>query len=393
MDQSNPSVSSSDRYAWLSAEVSPIAVHDREPALDKKASVKGQAFSRCIGKPDAGAFVRLRLKIIVALFSAAIGVAATANGVAAQPAETTPLQLEAKIPLGNVHGRIDHMAVDLKRQRVFVAELGNDSIGIVDLANRKLLDRIAGLKRPQGVGYEPSADLLYVANAADGSVRLFEGNEYKPAGQIELGSDADNVRVDTAANRLFIGYGSGALAIIDAATLSKIGDVPLKAHPEGFQIDPDTSRIFVNVPEAHGIAVVDRSSQMQVGKWPTPGRGANFPMAVDSARRQLLVIFRNPAELGAFSMADGKLVGTAETCGDADDLFVDAKRGRIYVSCGAGFLDVLEAKGMANLRIAHIPTGSGARTSLFVPELDRLLLAVRTSTAEPAAIWVFRPVP
>ncbi len=73
MDQSNPSVSSSDRYAWLSAEVSPIAVHDREPALDKKASVKGQAFSRCIGKPDAGAFVRLRLEIIVALFSAAIG--------------------------------------------------------------------------------------------------------------------------------------------------------------------------------------------------------------------------------------------------------------------------------------------------------------------------------
>src|SRR5258705_12870104 len=118
MDQSNPSVSSSDRYAWLSAEVSPIAVHDREPALDKKASVKkasvkGQAFSRCIGKPDAGAFVRLRLEIIVALFSAAIGVAATANGVAAQPAETTPLQLEAKIPLGNVHGRIDHMAVEL----------------------------------------------------------------------------------------------------------------------------------------------------------------------------------------------------------------------------------------------------------------------------------------
>src|SRR6202166_2515733 len=150
----------------------------------------------------------------------------------AQPAETAPLQLETKIALGDVHGRIDHMAVDLKRQRLFVAELGNDSVGVVDLANRKLLQTITGLKEPQGVGYEPSTDTLYVTNAGDGSVRLFEGNDYKPAGQIELGSDADNIRVDPAANRVFIGYGSGALAVIDPATRSKGGDITVKAHPE-----------------------------------------------------------------------------------------------------------------------------------------------------------------
>ena len=334
-----------------------------------------------------------RFAIIVTLFLAAEALPAVGSNAVAQPAETAPLQLEAKIPLGSVHGRIDHMAVDLKRQRLFVAELGNDSVGVVDLANRKLLQTIAGLKEPQGVGYEPSTDTLYVANAGDGSVRLFEGTEYKPKGQIELGSDADNVRVDTAANRIFIGYGSGALAVIDPAARSKVGDIPVKAHPEGFQIDPDTSQIFVNVPDAHGIAVVDRASQKQTGKWPIPDHGANFPMALDPVRRQVLVIFRAPAELGVFSMTGGKLIATAETCGDADDLFIDAKRGRVYVSCGSGFLDVLEAKGTAYRRIARIPTVSGARTSFFVPELDRLLVAVRTSTAEPAAIWVFRPIP
>jgi DNA-binding beta-propeller fold protein YncE len=310
-----------------------------------------------------------------------------------QPAETAPLQLEAKIALGNVHGRIDHMAVDLKRQRLFVAELGNDSVGVVDLTNRKLLETIAGLKEPQGVGYEPSTDMLYVANAGDGSVRLFEGNEYKPAGQIELGSDADNVRIDAAANGILIGYGSGALAIIDPAIRSKVGDIRLKAHPEGFQIDHGTGQIFVNVPDAHGIAVVDRTSEKQTGKWPIPGHGANFPMALNPERRQVLVIFRAPAELGVFSMIGGRLIATAEACGDADDLFVDTKRARVYVSCGAGFLDVLESKGTTYRRTARIPTVSGARTSLFVPELDRLLVAVRTSAAEPAAIWVFRPIP
>jgi YVTN family beta-propeller protein len=311
----------------------------------------------------------------------------------AQSADASPLQLETRIVLGDVRGRIDHMAIDLKRQRLFVAELGNDSVGIVDLANRKLIHRIPGLKEPQGVGYEPSTDMLYVANAGDGSVRLFEGNDYKPAGQIELGSDADNIRVDAATKRVFIGYGSGALAVIDPSTRSKIGDIPVKAHPEAFQIDPDTGQIFVNVPDAHGIAVVDRVSQKQIGKWPTPDKGANFPMALDPIRRQVLVIFRAPAELGVFSMTGGKLVAAIETCSDADDLFVDAKRDRVYVSCGAGFLDVLEAKDATYRRIAHIPTVSGARTSFFVPEMDRLLVAIRESSREPAAIWIFRPTP
>src|SRR6202048_2028248 len=335
-----------------------------------------------------GVTMLLPLRTIVTVLA---GIVVMANTAAfAQPPETAPLRLEAKIPLGDVRGRIDHMAVDLGRQHLFVAELGNDSVGIIDLANRKMIHRIPGLKEPQGVGYEPSTDTLYIANAGDGSVRLFDGNNYAAGAQIDLGRDADTIPIDSATNRVFIGYGSGALAVIDPATRSKIGDIPVKAHPEAFQIDPDTSQIFVNVPDARGIAVVDRVSQKQIGKWPTPDKGANFPMALDPVRRQVLVIFRAPAELGVFSMMCGQLIAAIETCGDADDLFVDAKRGRVYVSCGAGFIDVLEAKDATYRRIARIPTVSGARTSLFVPELDRLLVAVRASSGEPAAIWAFR---
>ena len=96
---------------------------------------------------------------------------------------------------------------------------------------------------------------------------------------------------------------------------------------------------------------------------------ANFPMALDAVRRQALVILGAPAELGVFSMTGGKLIATAENCGDADDLFIDAKRDRVYISCGSGFIDVLEAKGTTYRRIARIPTVSGARTSLSYPNL------------------------
>jgi YVTN family beta-propeller protein len=332
-------------------------------------------------------------RINVVVLAAIVVLSGTAGDTIAEVAETAPLQLEAKIPLGNVRGRIDHMAVDLKRQRLFVAELGNDTVGVVDLANRTLIRTIPGLKEPQGVGYEPSTDMLYVANAGDGSVRLFEGADYAARDQIKLGSDADNIRIDAAANRVLIGYGSGALAIIDSSTRKKIGDIPMKAHPEAFQIDPATSQVFVNLPDAHAIAVVDSVSQKQTEAWPMADRGANFPMALDRIRGQVLVIFRAPAELRVFSMTGGKLIAATETCGDSDDLFIDTKRSRVYVSCGAGFVDVFEMNGEAYRRIARIRTVSGARTALFVPELDRLLVAARASAQEPAAIWVFRPLP
>ena len=307
--------------------------------------------------------------------------------------ETPALKLEAKIPLGNVSGRIDHMAVDFTQQRLFVAELGNNTIGIINLGGRNVIRTLDGLKEPQGIAYLPSTDTLYVANAGDGSVRLFRGSDYAAAGQIDLGEDADNIRLDVPANRIIVGYGSGSLAVIDAASSRKIADIPLSVHPEGFQLDPGSNRIFVNLPKAQAIAVVDHQSGRQTATWPMSIAEGNFPMALDQAARHVLVAFRNPAKLGVFSMDDGRLIASPDICGDADDLFVDAKRHRVYISCGQGFLDVLDAAQGAYPRVSRIATVSGARTSLFVPEMDRLMLAVRASAEEPAAIWVFQPVP
>src|SRR5438309_11385563 len=159
------------------------------------------------------------------------------------------LKLEAKIPIGNVNGRIDHMAIDLARQRLFVAELGNNTVGIVDLNSRNVVHTLSGFMEPQGVAYLPSTDTLYVANGGDGSVRQFRGPDYAVTGQIDLGDDADNIRLDIPANRLVVGYGSGGLAVIDAASSKKIADIPLSVHPEAFQLDPGSDRVFVNIPK------------------------------------------------------------------------------------------------------------------------------------------------
>jgi len=324
------------------------------------------------------------------MLAALVGMLPAAATWAADPA---PLVLEAKIPLGAVAGRIDHFAIDADRQLLFVAELGNNSVGIVDLKERKVLNRLAGLSEPQGVAYHAATSTLYVANAGDGSVRLYQGPDFTPADGIALGDDADNIRIDAGRNRIVVGYGKGALAVIDPASRKKVADMPLKGHPESFQFDASGSRIFANVPDARQIAVVDAGRGQQISILDTAGASSNFPMVVDADEHRLLVVFRSPPRLMVFATRTGKLEGSFDTCRDADDVFVDPQRRRVYVSCGEGVIDVLAQASDGYERVARIPTVAGARTSLFVPATDRLYLGVRATATEPAAIWVFRPQP
>jgi len=328
------------------------------------------------------------MRLAQTLAAIAVGLSA-ATAWAAEPA----LILDGKIALGRVSGRIDHLAVDLDRQRLFVAELGNDTVGVVDLKTMTVLSTLTGFREPQGIGYVRATGEVWVANAGDGSVRILGAADLLSKGRIELGDDADNVRLDASGSRVFVGYGKGALAVIDATSYARVADLPLKAHPESFQLDPATGRAFVNVPDAGHVAVIDIATKRQVASWQVAGLRSNFPMAVDNDGGQVFVAFRRPAKLVVFASRDGAVVNTLDLCDDSDDVFFDARRHRLYASCGAGAVDVFERTAQGWAHKERIPTVSGARTALFVPELDRLFVAVRASGREPAALWAFRPAP
>ena len=310
----------------------------------------------------------------------------------ASAAEREPLILEARIPLGDVKGRIDHLALDVAHQRLFVAELGNNSVGVVDIDARKLVRRLDGFHEPQGVAYFAQTDTLYVANGGDGDLRAFRGVRLDAVGRLGLGGDADNIRIDRDRGRLYVGAGSGNLTIIDAPAFKTIGQIDLKGHPESFQLEAEGSLIYVNVPDAQEVAVVDRKTNQQIASWPTDSSRSNYPMALDSSRNRVLVAFRQPATLVSFDAATGTVQDRIDICGDADDVFLDARRGYVYVACGQGVIDVLTSREEHTTRVARISTSPGARTALFSPELDRLFVAVRAASGEGAAVWVFRPV-
>jgi DNA-binding beta-propeller fold protein YncE len=301
-----------------------------------------------------------------------------------------PLRLEKTIPLPGVKGRIDHMAFDVEGQRLFVAALGNDTIEVVDTKAGEVR-RIAGFAEPQGLLYEPEKKRLWIANGADGTVRILDAQALKLIRRVELGNDADNIRRDAATGRVFVGYGGGGIAAFDQDG-NKVADIRLDAHPESFQLEKDGKRMFVNLPRSHKVAVVDRSASSVMTSWTPDDAQSNFPMALDEADGRLFVVCRNPAVLLVLDTASGKVVAKLPTVGDSDDVFYDAARKRVYASGGEGAVAVYQQTDRDHYsKVADVPTVKGARTSLFVPELGRLFVAVRQEGGNAAAIRVFEP--
>jgi hypothetical protein len=220
---------------------------------------------------------------------------------------------------------------------------------------------------------------------------MYRGPKLAPAGVLQLGADADNIRLDVDNRQAYVGYGDGALAVIDVAAQRKVRDIALAGHPESFQLESSGPRIFVNVPQAQSVAVVDRRTHRQVAAWPTQELRANYPMAIDPARSRVLVGIRQPPSLVAFDATDGRALSKTAACGDCDDVFLDTRRGCIYLSCGEGFIDVFAERKGSYSRISRIATVKGARTALFSADADRLFLAVRADAAGSAAIWVLKP--
>jgi YVTN family beta-propeller protein len=300
-------------------------------------------------------------------------------------------KLETTIPMADVQGRIDHLSIDLKGQRLFVAALGNNSLEVIDLKENRRVHTINGLAEPQGIAYIPSANRLFVANGKDGSVRAFDAVSWKMLKSTAYGDDADNLRHDSNGGHLWVGYGGGALGEFDQEG-TQLVDIKLDAHPESFQLEKNGSRIFVNLPGSRKIAVVDRKTQLVVDSWGTGGPLANYPMALDERDHRLFVVTRLPARLIVLNTEQGRRVTTLPTIGDCDDVFYDERRHRIYAIGGEGGISVFQQRDADHYEeLGRIKTVSGARTGFFSPELDKLYVAVRKHESQSAEIRVYAP--
>ena len=305
-------------------------------------------------------------------------------------AEEKALQLEQTIALPGVEGRIDHFAYDPAGERLFVCALGNDSVEVIDLRKGERVHSITGLGAPQGIAYIPELDRLFVANANGGICKIYDAKTFETVGELNLKDDADNVRYDHATKSIYVGFGSGGIAVVNAPEGKQTGLIKLSAHPEAFELEKNGKRIFVNVPWRR-VAIIDRDKGEVITSWKTDWAFGNFPMALDEANHRLFVGCRFPARLVVLDTESGAVVAKVDMCGDSDDVFYDCKRRRIYAVCGAGKIDIIEQADPNTYKaISKIDTVDGARTGLFVSERDTLFVAVPHRGSLQAEIRCYR---
>ncbi len=299
--------------------------------------------------------------------------------------------LRQTIALPDVEGRIDHMAFDPKTRRLFIAALGNGTLEVVDTVKGERIRSIRGLKEPQGAVLVPRAGQVVIASGGDGTLRAYDVETLAEVRRIDVGDDADNVRLTDDGGQLVVGTGKGALVLVDARAFQKIGEIPLPAHPESFQLEPGTTRVFVNVPDhkngGGSVLVVDRAARQITATWTIKDAESNFPMALDAARKRLYVGCRKPARLGVIDTATGATLGSPECVGDLDDVFVDTATSSVLLIGGGGALDVFGAGDAPRWeRMASVATSDGARTGLLVEAARTVFVACPKRGTNGAAI-------
>ncbi|HEY2105917.1 MAG TPA: hypothetical protein VGH29_09040 [Candidatus Binataceae bacterium] len=320
--------------------------------------------------------------------SLTVMLAVLAAHFAAVGAENGPLRALGAIPLGRIEGRIDHMAATPDGHWLMVAALGGNRLLKIDTQAGKVAAAVMVME-PQGVCYLPKSGDVAVASGHDGNLQFYS-DRLAPLGIVRGLDDADNVRYDADANLVYAGYGNGALAVIDPDTAVQTARIPLDGHPESFQLETLGTRIFVNVPSAGEIEVIDRANRVLIAEWKLKDAAANFPMALDEAGKRLFVGTRNPPRMLVIETEAGKEIAMLSACGDTDDLFYDAISRLIFLSGGQGCVSLFrQTDSVSYDRLDAVGTFPGARTSLLVPSAHRLYVAVSHRGAQPAEIMVF----
>lgn len=309
-------------------------------------------------------------------------------------AQRNTLSLVKTIPLPGVHGKFDHMAYDNSNHRLYLAAKLNNSVEVIDLQSGKTIQSIKEVSLPQGILYLSSENMILVCGGGDGTLKGFDATNYKLRFTLKLGEEADNIRYSAVRHTIYVAYGDGAIAEIDGHTLKKNDVISFGAHPEAFQFDADAKKIWVNVPDKEEIKVINANTKSAIATWQTPGHADNFPMAFIAPANKLVVASRKNPAISILNSKTGKVLQSFTCDSDPDAMFYNQKTDQVFASCGGGSVYILNKVSAPKIdKPVVMATRKGARTCLFVPELNSLFIALPELDAKIAEIRMYKVMP
>jgi DNA-binding beta-propeller fold protein YncE len=311
---------------------------------------------------------------------------------------TAPLERVQTIPLKGPVGGLDHLGLDVKRGRLFVANTANGTLDIVDLKAGKLLKQVAGQGRIRGIAVAPDLDRIFVGNGTGGICNAFAGEGYELIKSLVFGDDADNVRYNPRTGRAYVVHADKELVVFDAKTFALHNPIALPQTVGAFQLEAARPRMYVNAKADGVVIVIDTEKDKVIDRFPVAPAGVNAALAIDEPNRRLFVGCRRDATLVVMDADSGRVVTRLPIPGDVDDLFFDSRRRRIFASCGEGKIaTVRQVDANRYEPLETVSSAVGARTSTYDPDSGRLYLAVPRRPERPdqdnPEVWVYQTTP
>jgi DNA-binding beta-propeller fold protein YncE len=308
----------------------------------------------------------------------------------ANGASPEPLTLVKIIPLKGVAGKLDHLAVDSKGERLYVANKTNNTLDVVDLANGKLIRQVSDQGKVSGVAYSADLNLVYVGNGA-GTCNAFDRQDFKQAFSTPT-PNADNIHYYSGTQTVYVGQDE-ILSELDAKTGAIKASIQLPGAVHGFKIDKKAGKIYAVLTNPNLVAVVDIAKREVTDKFELTLSDAGSPVAQDSENGLLFVgCPKKKPMVVVFDLKNGKEVAQIDIPAGVDDIHYDKRGHRLYASCGAGALVAIERSDDGYKVVTQMEVPKDSRTCAW--SSGHLYLGVpRQEGKEGPEVWVYESAP
>jgi DNA-binding beta-propeller fold protein YncE len=305
-----------------------------------------------------------------------------------------PLKLVATTPMPGFSGDFDHFAVDLTGNRLFLAAEKNKTVEVFDLRSGKRIHSITGFGDPHVMVYLPNSNSLIVTDEEDdfGMVELVSAKDYKIVDTIKLPPGADHAAFNPVNKYYYVQSGgekgskTHMINIIDTATFKRVGDiegVPGEDN-EAMTIDRAGKKLYANLTGTDEIGVIDLDTRQLIARWPLPDAHVAHGIALDEPNHRVFVATRKPPKFIAFDTDTGKVIADLPCTDVNSDMWFDAAHKRIYVT-GSDKTSVFKQIDADHYEhIVEVPTAYRAKTSILVPQMNRLYIGVSNTGKEAA---------
>lgn len=283
-----------------------------------------------------------------------------------------------KIAVGG-EGGWDYLTVDSMAQRLYVSR--SNRVIVIDLDKEKVIGELPDTPGIHGIAIVPELGKGFTSNGSDGTVTVFDLKTLKATGKIEARGVPDAILYDAVSKRVFtFNHKTNDATAIDTVTETVVGTITFESEPEAAVAD-GKGHVFVNLRTTSEVGEFDATSLKILNRWPlAPGVRPNG-LGIDAKRRRLFSTCGNQTMV-VMDADKGSIIGTAEIGKGTDGCIFDPGKDLAYSSNGDGTLTVVHESSPGKFEVAAtIPTQPGARTMALDPKTHRLYLSSATTAA------------